>query len=501
MQNGNIMLEAAYELRDSKGKSEEEIKAAKQKLVRAVSSQIVQNILLIVASLGVDALRGRMKGWQDDDKNITPESLAKGMGDMFLSNLCGSFLFGSEVYDTISAWFKDDAYDTEFTVPALEAAEFILNYVRKELPNTVKYLTSSKNTVEDKLAKAKSSGMKLVKAAGYATGIPFENAYKDLMNGIIPMIKDIQDWAKTGELNLWLHQSGKLDSKKTSERYTEWVNSGRKGSEYFYYENKMKGVSKRDDRIAILAAEDIPNEEKAMLAAMFDTSGAYAEGTQLFRSNGNLYYDFADAKPASPVEQTLEDIAEATAEPTAAPTAEPTATPVPLSDKKMEGVQEAVKKGVPEELAVDAFLAYQDIGKQSKYEDDWSRNDQFREWLFRNVDDPNQRAILEYQVVGQATRVEGAVTYRATGTVYRDFTNEAWYELSGWNLASDGTNKRYEAGKLLEQTGMSVDKTVEIYRGLADYTKKAEWTNYMREQGLTDEQINIILWSRGWAKR
>ena len=496
MQNGGILIEALYELKHSKGKSESEIRAAKQKLGRAVASQVVQNILLIVASLGVDALRGRMKSWQDDDKEITVESLAKGMGDMFLSNFVGSFLGGSEVYDLISTVYKkatgSPAYGANFTIPAIDALEYLYDTVG----NVVEFINyvNEGHSVEEKLKKAKSLSYDLAKAFGYATGIPLENAVKDLFKGIIPAIQDLSDWKKTGELIPWLHQSGKLDQKKTSERYKEWTNLGKSGREFFYWDNKMKDITKRDDRIAMLANENIPNEEKAMLVAMFDTSGAYAEGTKVFRSNGKEYYDFANAEPISPIESTLNEIEEATA----APTAEPTATPNPLSEAKQEGVQQAVAQGVPEQTANEAFLTYQNMGKN--HDDGYSKNDDFRAWLFTNVTDSHQRAVLEYQVIGQASKVEGSVTYRESGVVYRDYTNEAWFKLSEHNLAKDGTNKRYEAGKQLEKTGLSIDKTVAIYDGLKDLTKKAEWTEYLKKQGLTDEQINIFLWSRGWAK-
>jgi hypothetical protein len=189
---------------------------------------------------------------------------------------------------------------------------------------------------------------------------------------------------------------------------------------------------------------------------------------------------------------------EETTTPTATPTATPKPTENPLTDARQEGVKEAVAKGVPEQTAFDAFLAYQNMGKNKS--DDYSRNDDFRAWLFANVTSPEQRAILEYQVIGTAKKVEGSVTYRDSGVVFRDYTNESWFKLSEHNLSKDGTNKRYEAGKRLEKTGLSVDKTVAIYDALAEYTKKAEWTNYLKEQGLSNEQITIFLWSRGWAK-
>jgi hypothetical protein len=501
MQNGGILIEAATELKQSRGKSKAEIKAAKAKLGMAVASQIVQNILLIVASLGVDALRGRMKSWQDEDKDITPESMMKGMGDMFLSNFIGSFLGGSETYSLFSGLFKkamgETAYDTEFTVPALDAVETLINFAQSDVPSTIKYLLGD-HTDEEKQKKAISFSYQLAKAFGYATGIPLENALKDVFKGIIPAIEDISDAIKTGELNLWLHQSGKLDKKTTNANYKEWVNNGFKGSEYFYWENVLTAYGKREEKIPILLETDLPNEKKAMLLRMMDKSGATSKGTVVYKSNGEVLIDFANPTEKQQALPMPTAETEETATPTTTPTATPKPTENPLTDARQEGVREAVAKGVPEQTAFDAFLAYQNMGKNKS--DDYSRNDDFRAWLFANVDSPEQRAVLEYQVIGTASRVEGSITYRESGTVYRDYTNESWFKLSEHNLAKDGTNKRYEAGKRLEKTGLSVDKTVAIYDALGNYTKKAEWVEYLKKQGLTEEQINIFLWSRGWAK-
>ena len=298
MQNGGIMIEAALDLKNSKGKSKAEIQAARAKLGRAVASQIVQNILLLVASAGVDLLRGRMKGWQDKDKEITVESVAKNLGDSFLSNLVGSFLGGSEVYSAISGLYKtatgETAYDTEFTVPALDAIETIINFAQSDIPNAVKYL-SGDHTDDEKKKKLLNVSMQLAKVAGYATGMPLENAVKDVFKGIIPAVQDVMDWKKTGELNPWLHQSGKLDSKKSSTNYKEWTKLGYKGSTYFYWEKKMKDVfGGRDGRIPLLEESDLTNEQKAKLMELFDTSGATSKGTVVYNKKGEVIVDFAD---------------------------------------------------------------------------------------------------------------------------------------------------------------------------------------------------------------
>jgi hypothetical protein len=464
------------------------------------------------------------------------------------------------------------------------------------------------HTDHEKWLKTKSFVNELMTVASYATGLPLQNASKTILNGTVPLVQDIVESTKTGELNLYLHQSGKLDKKTTNANYKEWTNNGFKGSEYFYWENVLSQYGERDEKIPILLDSDLPGEKKAMLLRMMDKSGATSEGTKVFKSNGDLLIDFANPtemqqalpmpKPKDAEMTTLEKLKELskggnvklwnrpivsgedmqkagwTDVPTDSYATVYTSTygygnrwmnftPIKengeilspeeldeyaekvingekdtlklkiggvhqtlkdaenaaeqahelselyygeegnepksvLSEAKQEGVQQAVAQGVPEQTANDAFLVYQNMGKNKS--DDYSRNDDFRAWLFANVTSPEQRAILEYQVIGTAKKVEGSVTYRDSGVVFRDYTNESWFKLSEHNLSKDGTNKRYEAGKRLEKTGLSVDKTVAIYDALAEYTKKAEWTNYLKEQGLSNEQITIFLWSRGWAK-
>ena len=490
MQNGGILIESAMELAHSKNMSKEAQAAAKAKFGRAVVSQLVQNVMLVAIGFVVDALRGRMTAWQDDDKDVTLESVAQVMGDQFLGNIFGSFLGGSELWDIISTAFKRatnaNAYDTEFTVPSLDAIETIIGFFNKDSVSFVQYM-SGNHTAEEKIARLKSFSFKVAKAAGYLTGFPFENIAKTIVKGWIPALQDIKDYADTGELIPWLHQSGKLDKAKTAANYKEWTKAGFSGRDYFYYEKMMSDVKGgREGRIPVLLQSDLTNEQKAMLMRMFDTSGATSDGTKVYAKNGDLVIDFA--APTEKQQALPMPSAEPSAEPTATPTAEPTATPNPLSEAKQEGVRQAVAKGVDEKTANEAFLHYQDLYGTK------GRDEEFRSWLFENVKSPENRAVLEYHVLGRASSVEGAVTYRQDGSVYRDYTNESWYTLS------TNKSKRYEAGKRLEKTGLSVEKTVEIYNGLADYTKKAEWKEYLKKQGLTDEQITIFLWSRGWAK-
>ena len=282
MQNGGLMLEAALELAQSKGKSKEQIAAARTKFGRVVASQFVQNALLLAASLAVDALRGRMKAYQDDDDDITPESVAKYLGDSFLANFFGSFLGGSEAYGLISGIFKNAAgmktYDQEFSVPTLDALETIANFVQGDLPNAIGYLMGD-HTSEEKKKKFINVSTNLAKVIGYATGLPLENLIKDFTKGWIPMLNDHLDWYKTHEMPLYLHQSGKLDSAKESARYASWTDLGGNSKDYFRYENDIKAIDGSEDKWKYVnSISGLSGEQRYVLASSFsDDAAAKAE--------------------------------------------------------------------------------------------------------------------------------------------------------------------------------------------------------------------------------
>lgn len=489
MQNAGVFIESAAEVIQAKDKATR--KAALKRFGRTLSGMITAAIVIGLERAIVSALRGRMRPLQDDDKEITAKSIDKYIRNEIGTSLAGSFMYVGEIYDFVHGFISgltegDSGYEQSFALPAAEALSTLIGFFRDKDWQYFNYMQGD-HTDHEKWLKTKSFINELMTVASYATGLPLANASKTILNGLHPFGHDIADAIKTGEFIPYLHQSGRIDKKKTNANYTEWVNLGKKGSTYLYWDDKMNGIDGgREPRISeLLKADDLTNEEKAMLTRMFDTAGAKSKGTKVFNKKDELIIDFAHPEDWKPKTAATIDIPKQVLSTNGADK---------LTDAKLEGVTEATEHGVPAQEATDAFVVYQNIGQVE------GRDDEFREWLFRNVDDPHQRAVLDYQVIGRAAKVEGAITYRDSGTVYRDYTNEAWYKLSQHSLAKDGTNKRYDAGKRLEKTGLPVEKTVAIYDGLKDLTKKAEWTEYLKKQGLTDEQVNIFLWSRGWAK-
>ena len=408
------------------------------------------------------------------------------MSDMFLSNFIGSFLGGSETYSLISGLFKkamgETAYDTEFTVPALDAVETLINFAQSDVPDAVKYLLGD-HTDEEKQKKAINFSYQLAKAFGYATGIPLENALKDLFKGIIPAIKDLQDWKKTGELNLWLHQSGKLDNAKTAANYKDWTNLGKKGSVYFYWEKMWKEISNdktqpnastlskmlmRDSSLSaddkaqlyrMLYGEDTVNEGSVVYHPVTESQIKDAQKNNLpIPKHGNVAVDFTDASRY--------------------------AASTELSDTMYDGFMELVADGVSDDFALVSFKQYAAQKKQGE-----GANDRFHEWLFTTVSDPHERAVIDMHVIGNTNSVNGDIGYK-DGKLYRDYSTQAWYDLSAIN-----GQKQYNYAKELTKTGMSDSAAIALVKQMKD-VKKADSEQYLK--GLTEAQKKIIYEYKGW---
>ena len=519
MQNGGIMIEAAYELKQAKGKSKEEIAVARRKLGRAVASQVVQNFLLLAATFAVDALRGRMKQWQDDDDELTPESIASKMGDTFLSNFLGSFLGGTEFYETVSNMYKkangQTTYDTEFSVPALDAIETIMSFGQSGIPNFVNYITGD-HTDEEKMNKLKTFSMELAKVAGYATGLPLENAVKDVFKGFIPAYKDIRDWKKTGELIPYLWQSGKLDSKKTRERYEAWIDSGHKGSAFFAIDKKLKGVTKRDDRADILwSDESLAPEDKALLMEMYDTSEGYANGTGFYNKNDKLLYDFSetpaeDTAPA-PADAEPEALAKQTASPAAVPaptaapaeqTTAPASTAQPKSDKYTKAAEKWAQYGVTQTQAKSVVEKWDTL--KGSYEGSRAVSE-YRDWLTKQ----NLTGRQKFAVFSQANAdLEKKATefnkkygtkYEALWNAYTKYNGESFHgeEYRSWvEKQTSDYYQRFALVEFAEPRSNWIEHAEELHKAGVSYKAVWEAARYAKNQSGQGKKDRIIAYAK-----
>jgi hypothetical protein len=356
----------------------------------------------------VSALRGRMRPLQDEDKDITVGSVSKYIMGEIGTSLAGSFMYVGEIYDFVNGVVGglvdgDSGYETSFALPAAESLSTIIKFFKDEGWQYFKDM-SGDLTDHEKWLKSRSFINALMTAASYATGLPLANASKTILNGIVPLVQDIVESTKTGELNLYLHQSGKLDSAKTAANYKEWTNLGKKGSVYLAWENRFKedtsnGLAHRAE--LLFEDRELTADEKAILLRMANTTKdnpLTSKDGVVYKDDGTVVVDFT----------TLARYRASTM----------------LSDKQYEGFLNLVDMGVAEDVASTAFIQYNVQKKQGS-----GANDRFRDWLFKTIKNPEDRAKVDMAVVGNTVRVEGTIGYKENGEVYADYSTKEMFDI------------------------------------------------------------------------
>ena len=118
LQNFNIVYDAAAELicysRDAKrglnGVTKEDVKEKSKRFVRAVVSQMEATATLVAGKAVCNFLLHNVKGFRDDDDDITAESIAATLRDQFIESLCANIVGGSELYSLINSIVSDKYY-------------------------------------------------------------------------------------------------------------------------------------------------------------------------------------------------------------------------------------------------------------------------------------------------------------------------------------------------------------------------------------------------------
>lgn len=118
LQNFNIVYDAAAELicysRDAKrglnGVTRQDVKEKSERFVRAVVSQVAATATLVAGKAICNFLLHNVKGFRDDDDDITAESIANTLKDQFIESLCANVVGGSELYSLINSIVQDKYY-------------------------------------------------------------------------------------------------------------------------------------------------------------------------------------------------------------------------------------------------------------------------------------------------------------------------------------------------------------------------------------------------------
>ena len=88
-----------------------EVQRAGQSLRRAAASQVVQTAVFALMKIGADFLLHRWDREQDENGDVTAESLWNRFAGLFTESAAGNFLFGSEIYNMVGNAVNGTDYD------------------------------------------------------------------------------------------------------------------------------------------------------------------------------------------------------------------------------------------------------------------------------------------------------------------------------------------------------------------------------------------------------
>ena len=118
-QNYGILADAVMDYKaqrarynaEKSAENKAEVQRAGQSLRRAAASQVIQTAVFVLMKIGADFLLHRWDREQDENGDVTPESLWNRFAGLFTESAAGNFLFGSEIYSMVGNAVNGTDYD------------------------------------------------------------------------------------------------------------------------------------------------------------------------------------------------------------------------------------------------------------------------------------------------------------------------------------------------------------------------------------------------------
>ena len=118
-QNYGILADAVMDYKaqrarynaEKSAENKAEVQRAGQSLRRAAASQVIQTAVFAFMKIGADFLLHRWDREQDENGDVTAESLWNRFAGLFTESAAGNFLFGSEIYSMVSNAVNGTDYD------------------------------------------------------------------------------------------------------------------------------------------------------------------------------------------------------------------------------------------------------------------------------------------------------------------------------------------------------------------------------------------------------
>lgn len=226
-QNFNILYDAmgnlSAKMTQYKANRSEEtkrrLKEAQIGAVNAVTSQLMQLAVFATMTFLNGFIRGKHDKWDDEEGNITFQSIAKGIGKDMIGGAASIVPFGSDIYDYISSKVFDEKYYGFESV-----TDSVIKDVVSGFDNAYTELTEMLEDVKKgdfDFDKHRFALDKIASPMSKAFGIPYDNV-KNLINALF--LNTVKVGAKAGGIDKYEGQLAYLyftqnPSKKPGEFY------------------------------------------------------------------------------------------------------------------------------------------------------------------------------------------------------------------------------------------------------------------------------------------
>nr|DAL33327.1 MAG TPA_asm: nuclease [Caudoviricetes sp.] len=190
---------ARYKAQQS-AENREQVQRAGKQLNRAVVSQVTQTAVFALMKIGADFLLHRWDREQDENGDVTLESMLKRFTALFTESAAGNFLFGSELYSAVDNAMSGKDYDV-VSATNISAVNDLMGDVTKwfaEWRRDTSGMTEAQlEAHEDRLH---TRTFNLIEDGMEIAGVPYGNGRK-LVDAVQGYWGDIQTVARGGKFS------------------------------------------------------------------------------------------------------------------------------------------------------------------------------------------------------------------------------------------------------------------------------------------------------------
>ena len=190
---------ARYKAQQS-AENREQVQRAGKQLNRAVVSQVTQTAVFALMKIGADFLLHRWDREQDENGDVTLESMLKRFTALFTESAAGNFLFGSELYSAVDNAISGKDYDV-VSATNISAVNDLMGDVTKwfaEWRRDTSGMTEAQLAAhEDRLH---TRTFNLIEDGMEIAGVPYGNGRK-LVDAVQGYWDDIQTVARGGKFS------------------------------------------------------------------------------------------------------------------------------------------------------------------------------------------------------------------------------------------------------------------------------------------------------------